>query len=88
MKTTKKRWHDKISFNKKWFDKECRPKRHEQRKLANKKHRDPLNITLREEYLTVLRQYKDLLNHKKNDFFNSRLESTVDDSDNKEIGIV
>ena len=29
--------------NKKWFDKECRLKRHELRKLANKKHRDPFN---------------------------------------------
>ena len=27
--------------NKKWFDKECRLKRHELRKLANKKHQDP-----------------------------------------------
>ena len=85
IKTTKKRRH-KISFNKKWFDKECRLKRHELRKLANKKHRDPLNFTLREEYHTVLRQYKDLLNHKKNEFVNYRLlelENTVDDSDNK-----
>ena len=85
IKTTKKRRH-KISFNKKWFDKECRLKRHELRKLANEKHRDPLNFTLREEYHTVLRQYKDLLNHKKNEFVNYRLlelENTVDDSDNK-----
>ena len=27
--------------NKKWFDKECRLKRHELRKLANKKHQRP-----------------------------------------------
>ena len=27
--------------NKKWFDEECRLKRHELRKLANKKHQDP-----------------------------------------------
>ena len=87
IKTTKKRRH-KISFNKKWFDKECRLKRHELRKLANKKHRDPLNFTLREEYHTVLRQHKDLVNHKKNEFVNSRLlelENTVDDSDNKKF---
>ena len=87
IKTTKKRRH-KISFNKKWFDKECRLKRHELRKLANKKYRDPLNFTLREEYHTVLRQYKDLLNHKKNEFVNSRLlelENAVDDSDNKKF---
>ena len=34
--TAKKRWRNKISFNKKkWFDKECRLKRHELGKLAN-----------------------------------------------------
>ena len=36
--------------NKKWFDKECRLKRHELRKLANKKHQDPLNTIIREQY--------------------------------------
>ena len=44
---SKKRRRDRISFNKKLFDKECRLKRHELRKLGNrKKHREPLNITL------------------------------------------
>ena len=32
--------------NKKWFDHECRIKRHELRKLSNQKHRDPLNPEL------------------------------------------
>ena len=36
--------------NKKRFDKECRLKRHELRKLANKKHQDPLNTIIREQY--------------------------------------
>ena len=52
-----------------------------------KKHRH-LNITLRAEYHTVLRQYKDLLNHKKSEFVNSRpleLENYIDDSDNNEF---
>ena len=55
---------------------------------SDKKHRDSLNFTLREEYHTVLRQYEDLVNHKKNEFVNSRLlelENTVDDSDNKKF---
>ena len=39
-----------LSSNRRWFDKECRLKRHTLRKLANLKHRDPLNITLREKY--------------------------------------
>ena len=56
IRVVKKR-HIKSSSNKKWSDKECRLKRHELRKLANLKHRDPLNITLREGYHTVLKQY-------------------------------
>ena len=43
--------------NKKCFDKECRLKRHELRKLANKKHRDPLNTTIREQYHDTLAHY-------------------------------
>ena len=57
IKTAKKR-RSKISSNKKWFDKEFRYKRHELRKLANEKHRDALNNTLREEYHNVLKRYK------------------------------
>ena len=36
--------------NKKRFDKDCRFKRHEVRKLSNQEHRDPLNENLREKY--------------------------------------
>ena len=43
IKTAKKR-RCKISSNKKWFDKECRYKIHELRKLSNQKHRDPLSL--------------------------------------------
>ena len=72
--------------NKKWFDKECRLKRHELRKLANKKHQDPLNTTIREQYHDTLAQYKKLLNSKKNDYYNTKisdLEKTADSSDAK-----
>ena len=70
--------------NKKWFDKECRLKRHELRKLANKKHQDPLNTIIREQYHDTLAQYKKLLNSKKNDYYYakiSELEKTADNSD-------
>ena len=42
--------------NNKWFDKECRLKRHELRKLANKKHQDSLNTIIREQYDDTLTQ--------------------------------
>ena len=61
-------------------------KGHELRKLANEKHRDPLNATLREEYHAVLKQYKTLLNNERNEYYNnkiSELEDTTLNSDKK-----
>ena len=57
-KSSKTRKRIKSLSNKKWFDKECRLKRHELRKLANKKHQDPLNTIMREQYHNTLAQYK------------------------------
>ena len=48
--------------------------------------RDPLNATLREEYHPVLKQYKTLLNNKRNEYYNnkiSELEDTTLNSDKK-----
>jgi len=56
------------------------------RTLAKLKHRDPLNVTLREGYHTVLKQYKSLLTRKKNENYQSKiseLKSTVDNSDSR-----
>ena len=50
IKTGKTRRRIKLSSNKKRFDKKCRLKRHELGKLANKKHKDPLNSIIREQY--------------------------------------
>ena len=75
-----------VSSNKKWFDKECRLKRHELRKLANLKHRDPLNITLRENYHTVLKQYKNVLKQKRKEYYHtkiSELEDMIDNSNSR-----
>jgi len=41
---SKKSPRDSISFNKKLFDKECRLKRHELRKLGNRKNTENLSI--------------------------------------------
>ena len=54
--------------------------------MANQKHRDPLNAILREEYHAVLKQYKTLLNNKRNEYYNnkiSELENTTFNSDQK-----
>ena len=60
-------------LNKKWFDKECRFKRHELRKLANQKHRDPTNLAIREAYHTTLKHYKEILHTKKDKYQNDKL---------------
>ena len=60
-------------LNKKWFDKECRFKRHELRKWSNKKHKDPLNANLRREYYMVLTQYKNLLTSKKSEYYDTKI---------------
>ena len=78
IRTTRRRKRTYSRSNKKWFDKECRLKRHELRKLSNEKHRDPLNTTLREKYHIVLQQYKKLLAHKRNEYYNNKLSELED----------
>ena len=51
-------------MNKKWFDKECRIKRHAVRNLANSKRRDPMNADIRKTYHETLNEYKQLLKKK------------------------
>ena len=72
----KTKFRNKISnvCNKKWFDKECRLKRHSVRKLSNQKHRDPLNNDIRNEYHLALKTYKNTLKRKKELFHENKLE--------------
>ena len=55
-------------ITKKWFDKECRFKRHDLRKAANKKHRDPTNTNIREDYHKTLKDYQSLIKRKCNEY--------------------
>ena len=66
----------KKSSNKKWFDCECRLKRHELRKVSNEKHRDPLNSEVRERYHKTLNDYKKLLDTKKREFQTQKNSTT------------
>ena len=61
IKTKKSRKRIKTTSNKKWLDRECRLKRHELRKLSNKKYRDPLNSEVRENFHKTMTDYKKLL---------------------------
>ena len=68
IKTKRSRKRIRITSNKKWFDRECRLKRHELRKLSNQKHRDPLNSVLREKFHKTLNDYKKVLDSKRKEF--------------------
>ena len=65
---------------KKWFDKECRIKRHQLRKLANLKHKDPTNITVRNSYHDALKSYKTTLQIKQNEFQNNIIKNLEETS--------
>ena len=87
LKIRKKKTRRKINnvANKKWFDKECRFKRHELRKIANQKHRDPTNLAIRETYHTALKTYKETLERKRTKFQNDMLidlEKAAEDNPN------
>ena len=60
LKRIKRRIKLRKVSDKKWFDKDCKMKRSTLRKLSNQKHRDPLNISIRESYHITLREYKQL----------------------------
>ena len=84
LKIKKKKTRRKITniANKKWFDKECRIKRHELRKLANQKHKDPTNLGLRNAYQTALKIYKDTLSIKKNEFHKNKIDELIKATEN------
>lgn len=83
-KIVKRRYSRKTNITtKKWFDKECRFKRHELRKVGNKKHRDPTNINIREDYNKTQKEYQSLIKRKRNEYQATKcrdLEETNTDS--------
>jgi hypothetical protein len=78
MKIKKKKYRNKASnvSNKKWFDKECRLQRHSVRRLANQKHRDPLNTEIRDKYHATLKIYKNTLKRNKELFHEKKTRRT------------
>ncbi|CAB3996549.1 Hypothetical predicted protein, partial [Paramuricea clavata] len=85
IKKNSKRCKIRNTTNKKWFDKECRLKRHAVRKLANQKHRNPLDVNIRNQYHVTLKDYKNTLKIKKEDFHRQKLielEKTASENPN------
>ena len=83
-KVAKRRNHISSPTNKKWFDKDCRIKRHAVRKLANLKRQDPTNSDIRTSYHETLSEYKQLLKKKRENYKNDKLkERTTNQNDSQ-----
>ena len=54
-------------------------------RIKNQKHRDPLDLILREEYHAVLTQYKTLLHSKKNEQYNAKILQLEDSAKNTDM---
>ena len=78
-KIKKKKHRRKLTniANKKWFDGECRIQRHQLRKLANQKHREPTNTYLRDTYHNMLKTYKQTLKRKKDKFHEDKISEII-----------
>ena len=71
----------KINNNDKWFDEECKNLRKKLRNLSNQKHRDPENLSLRLHYGESLKQYRNTLRKKKEQYVGNQLLVTEESID-------
>ena len=72
-------------INKKWFDRDCRFQRIKLRCLSNKKHRDPKDIHIRENYYKELKLYRTLLKKKRLAFETKKLSEIENENDPKKF---
>ena len=71
--------------SKKWFDNDCKLLRRYLKILSNKKHREPFNKELREEYHKTHRDFKKLMKLKKTSLLNSKIDNLINNKDNYEF---
>ena len=67
---------------KKWFDLECQKVKQNTRKLSIKKHVEPLNVNMKTQHASTLKQYKKLCSGKKESYHQkeiNNLEKNTDD---------
>ena len=71
--------------SKRWFDDDCKLVRKSLKVLSNRKHRDPCNQALRQEYNTAHKNSKKLIKLKKNALLNSKITNLVSNKGNQEF---
>ena len=64
-----------------WFDKDCKNLRKRLRRISNKKQTYPHDEETRQEYLTVKRQYKSMLQHKRQRYQDTQIQELVKTND-------
>ena len=70
---------------KKWFDQECFQLRKTLTELSNKKHRNPFDESLRQDYYKVRKKFKKLINFKKTKLLNSKIDNLIKHKGNHEF---
>ena len=55
------------------------------KKLSNKKHRNSLETELRKEYYVQNKTFKKLIKHKKQQFFDSKVNELISNENNRKI---
>ena len=82
--TCRKKIHrNKIS--KKWFDNDCKLARRSLKVLSNKKHRNPHNKELRQEYHKSHRDYNKLIKLKKSVLLNTKIDNLINNKESHEF---
>ena len=74
-----KKVHKNKQNKEKWFDQDCKIMRNKRRFLSNQKHRQPDESDVRLSYYEQLKQYKNTLRKKKEQFTKKQLE-TIEES--------
>ena len=67
---------------KKWFDQDCMRLKNEANVLANRKHREPMNMQVKEVHKLALKKFKSLCNTKKNVFWKEEAKKLEENQDN------
>lgn len=82
LKHVKRKKRKQNICNKKWFDYDCMKARKNLRRFSNQKHSDPSNPFLRKLYHEQLKNFKELLKSKKQNFQAEKLIELENCSDN------
>ena len=75
----------KKQYSKKWFDQECFQLRKTLARLSNKKHRNPFDESLRQDYHKVRKKFKKLIKFKKTKLLNSKIDNLIKQKGNHEF---